>query len=534
MASNERNVSDLPMDDIFGGKLNESRKEVGTSRWYFPTNHINAKSIVGAGTVRSSRLARSNFADLQHLDDGWIPIFRDKVPADAQEISTAQKPQLRVCAFQIDLENYEGACKFQNANGHLQSASLAEVRESGSEIVFIPSGIASPRTLIFKTALDSEEFKSNVASTGNVNIDGLSILVDGSVFGIADGHLSLPAPLELKFDASISQRAQSLGGIIANLFHLSNRSDVALSAFQSIVSVPGANQSSLLESDAILARLPAWVDAQINARAGIADLGYFWSIVDAIAEAKGLNQPLQPKDVVIKFLRTLLELEKVGLSGRQRLSNLIEDLENVIGFSQNTVTELLQRHETALSRSLLLFCLRDSSKELLEFSNPLIRDNELVIASILFGARDGWIALPRELKQPHSLAEFVEHRMAHMERLASGVSLSMRDDISAPTPLRARIPSVETELTSKQKEVVLKIARARKWNDCIQTIFGLPNGNYTLNSTSSGLQLILDGDVKSVSTKLKMEVFRNRALSEDLKPAEERSLREAFPVESFA
>ena len=124
--------------------------------------------------------------------------------------------------------------------------------------------------------------------------------------------------------------------------------------------------------------------------------------------------------------------------------------------------------------------------------------------------------------------------MAHMERLASGVSLSMRDDISAPTPLRARIPSVETELTSKQKEVVLKIARARKWNDCIQTIFGLPNGNYTLNSTSSGLQLILDGDVKSVSTKLKMEVFRNRALSEDLKPAEERSLREAFPVESFA
>ena len=161
------------------------------------------------------------------------------------------------------------------------------------------------------------------------------------------------------------------------------------------------------------------------------------------------------------------------------------------GLAGVTITELLERHKGSLSRPLLLFCLREHCAALLEFSHPLLSEAEYLLAGILFGARDGWLQLPRELRDP-VLSAFVAHRMALAEqrKLAPGFKLP---EAPHPFPLRERFAAPPGKWNSMQREAALSLARANDWHDCVQTRITLAKGDHPASFERDGLQLILPG-----------------------------------------
>lgn len=173
----------------------------------------------------------------------------------------------------------------------------------------------------------------------------------------------------------------------------------------------------------------------------------------------------------------------------------------------------------------MLFCLRESCEDLLAFSHPLLSDVEFVLASVLFGAREGWMALPRDLKRPPVLARAISHRMAQSEHQKNGSGVSLGPAPTRPVPIRELFEPGEQGLNKAQAEVALALARECKWNDCLQTRINLGKGEYRLLVESGGVQLLLDGEVKNVSTQIEESRFMQKIATVPLAEASEALVR---------
>src|SRR5690606_25062858 len=136
------------------------------------------------------------------------------------------------------------------------------------------------------------------------------------------------------------------------------------------------------------------ISSQADTRARL-----FWGVVQALTSAQSQERSQEPVDIALTYLES--QLDVLGESEfRPRLERLTSDMRGCLGLGGGTITELLERHKGSLSRPLLLFCLRESCTELLEFSQPLLNDTEYILAGMLFGVRESWLQLPKELRHP--------------------------------------------------------------------------------------------------------------------------------------
>lgn len=106
-------------------------------------------------------------------------------------------------------------------------------------------------------------------------------------------------------------------------------------------------------------------------------------------------------------------------TNKSRLERLIEDMQGFLGLGGGTITDLFERNKGSLSRPLLLFCLREHCKDLLEFSHPLLSDTEYLLSGILFGVRDGWLRLPYEMRN-QALSAYIMFRMTDVAHQKQG------------------------------------------------------------------------------------------------------------------
>ena len=308
------------------------------------------------------------------------------------------------------------------------------------------------------------------------------------------------------------------------LYHGANRSQVATAALRSTFNQSTAQDNELLARDSVLRGLPFWLDGRTAAEQGEVPARLFWGVVDAVIQARASGSPLKPIDEALHFLEG--QLTAMGDQAyRPRLERLLQDMRRSVGFADSTVTELLERHKGSLSRPLMLFCLRESCEDLLAFSHPLLSDAEFVLASVLFGAREGWIALPCRLKRPHALARAVSHRMAELEHRRNGSGVSLGPPPTRPVPVRELFEHGEQGWSKAQVEAALALARENKWNDSLQTRINLGKGEYRLLVESGGIQLLLDGEVKSVSIQVDESRFMQKISTVPLAESTEAAIR---------
>ena len=341
------------------------------------------------------------------------------------------------------------------------------------------------------------------------------IEVEESLFS-TDTEVSWPAeqPQELLLEDGndpIPAFGQALGGVLAMLYHTANRGDLGLAAFRLVTGSARDKDIGLIQNDPILAELPHWVDGgeiseQADTRARL-----FWGVVQSLVIAQMHERSQTPIDVVLTYLENQLDLLQ-ETEFRPRLERLIADMRGFLGLGGGTVTELLERHKGSLSRPLLLFCLREHCTDLLEFSHPLLKDAEYLLAGILFGVRDIWLQLPKELRDP-DLSTYVAFRMADAEHRKRAENLAMSAP-PRPKPLRELFTSPSAVWSSMKRDVAVELASECNWNDCFQTHITLAessvDGGLPESFERKGLRVVLPGRVTTVTEEIDEIQFLHR------------------------
>lgn len=485
--------------------------------WHLVTNHQNMLYMLAAGMVMGPAGFRGkHYSDPLSVYPGWIPLFRDKVkvPADALNNAKSERKHLLPCIASFDLSALSGPVRMLSRDGGMRDVALPAARKRKDDIALLVRAPLPPTLLLsinFCSSEDRKAFESAANDVSNVDLFPYRVEIEESLFS-SDGEVTWPAEQtqeELIDDGSDNLPAfgQALGGVLAMLYHTANRSDLGLAVFQSATRAAGDKDIDLIQSDPILAELPNWMDGveiseQADTRARL-----FWGVIQSLVIAQTHERSQTSIDVALTYLENQLDLLQ-ETEFRPRLERLIADMRGFLGLGGGTVTELLERHKGSLSRPLLLFCLREHCTDLLEFSHPLLKDVEYLLAGILFGVRDTWLQLPKELRDP-DLSAYVAFRMADAEHRRQGDNLAMAAR-PRPKPLRELFTSPSGDWNSMTKDVAVELASKCNWNDCIQTRITLAEGDLPESFERKDLQEVLPGRVTTVTEEVDEAKFLHR------------------------
>ena len=477
--------------------------------WHLITNHQNMLYMLAAGMAMGPAGFRGKYySDPLNVYPGWIPLFRDKaqVPADALNYATSERKHLIPCIASFDLADLSGPARMLSRDGRIRDISLPTARKRKDDIALLVRAPLPPTLLAninFSSSEDRQTFESAANDVSNVNLLPHQIKIAETLFS-SDTEVAWPTKQlqELLLEDSrdtIPAFGQALGGVLAMLFHTANRCDLGLAAFRLATRTACDKDNDLVQKDPILAELPNWMDGdeiseQADTRARI-----FFGVIQALVDSKTQEGPQTPIDVALAYLEKQLDLlqeEKF----RSRLEILVTDMRSSLGLGGGTITELLERHKGSLSRPLLLFCLREHCTDLLEFSHPLFNDVEYILAGILFGVRDSWLQLPKELRDPN-LSAYVEVRMADAEHRKQGRSIEISAPLS-PKPLREFFTSSSGEWNSGVRHAATELASKCNWHDCFQTRITLAESDLPESFERQGLQVVLPGRVKAVTEEV--------------------------------
>ena len=443
--------------------------------WHLVTNHQNMLYILAAGMVMGPAGFRGKYySDPLSKYPGWIPLFRNKrnIPANFLNQATSERKHLLPCIASFDLSTLTGAAQMLSRNGQMEPIKLPVKKRKKEDIaIFVRAPLPTNLLLSVKfcTDEDMQAFKSAANDVSNVDLISQQVETEEELFSPGT-EVPLKTMLQDEdvndyFPAS----GQAIGGMFAMLYHTANRSNLGLAAFRLATKDPRSEDNDLIKKNAILSEilsaLPNWMDkSKISEQADIPKL--FWGVIQALVDAQKKESPKRSIDVALEYLGEQVDQLREK-KNKQQLEQLIADLRATSGLGGGTITELLERHKGSLSRSLLLFFLRENCTELMEFSHKLLDDGDYILAGILFGVRDSWLQLPKELRNSE-LSKYVAFRMAEAEQREQGDKLAI-DERPRPKPLREIFTLPSGKLDRIKKDEALELARKCSWNDCIQT-----------------------------------------------------------------
>ena len=489
--------------------------------WQLVTNQQNLSYMLAAGMVMGpAGFQGKHYDDLSNLFPGRIPLFRRKVrdkayiPARALDQVSSERKHLLPCIAAFDLEHVSGPARMLLRDGRMRDVASPTARKHPGDIAILlpaPLPISLLSGISFRSSAELQAFASTAADVSNIDLSLCRTEVDASLFLAATDVTWPPMQrqaqlLEPGNDNPLAL-GQAAGGVLAMLYHAANRSDLGVAVFRLVTGCPCDQDKKLMQQEPLLAGLPGWLNGTGLSGTGGTENRLFWGVVQSLVTAQAQQSAETPVDVALAYLQGQLEqLQATEL--RAPLERLIADMGSCRGLGGGTITELLARHKGSLARPLLLFCLREHCLDLLEFSRPLLRDAEYILASILFGVRDGWLRLPRAMRHP-DLSAYVAWRMAETEQREHG-GLLMLHPPSPPTPLRAFFPSATAQWNPKQEQVALELARECGWAASIVTRITLAPGSDLGSVESSGLQLGIHGQIMSATEAVNREQFLNR------------------------
>ncbi len=487
-------------------------------KWHMVTNHQNMLYMLAAGMVMGPVGFRGkHYSDSLSVYPGWIPLFRDKmkIPATVLQQAVSERKHLRPCVASFDLSDLSSPVRMLSCDGRLRDVTSPAVRKHKDDIAILvhaPLPLNLLLNIQFRTIDDRQAFERAAADVSNVDLRSHRIEVVESMFATdADVIWPVePSRQEQLFpseDDNFPATGLALGGALTMLYHTANYSDLGLAVFRLITETACYRDVDLVQRDPILAEIRNWIHRREISRQADTRAQLFWGVIQSLMTEQTKKHPQAPISVVLAYLEDQL----AGLSEvetRPHLERLMEDMRAVGSFGGGTITALLERHNEPLSRSLLLFCLREHCTELLEFSHSLLKDTEYLLAGILFGVRDSWLRLPTELRSA-VLCDYVTYRMTDVEHRNLGDAFTL-DAPPCPKPLREFFTLSDGEWSNWQKDVALELAHDCEWEDCIQTRITLAKGDYPHHFERSGQQILLPGRIENTVEIIQENRFLKR------------------------
>jgi hypothetical protein len=510
-----------------------SKKRSPSQTWYLVTNHLNLLYMMAAGLVMEpSGFRGKHYVDSLSAIPGWIPLFRNDIPAKALDQAVSERKHLRPCVVSFDLSGVSAPVQVLSREGKVRDANIPNLR-LGKEGIGILVRAPLPLTLFsniyFQSDEDQQIFETAAKDVSNVDLKPYRLEVKTSLFrNGADAawppHTGNPRRQNTRQKKSDNQQPklpgmekdnqqdsgapmdhphiseQALGGLLAMLYHCANRSEFGVKVFQLITTTAQAADAVSIQ-DPVLAELPNWLNGGGISAHSHTPTRLFWGVVNALAQEE--NSLAQPVDMVLAYLDAQLT-QLTDETHKSRLERLIADMRGLMGLDGGTITDLFERNKGSLSRPLLLFCLREHCKDLLEFSHPLLSDDEYLLSGILFGIRDGWLRLPCEMRN-QALSAYIMSRMTDVAHQKQGDVFS-GPKMPSPQPLRALFPAGGESWDRSKTNTAIEIVKVSKWQDCIETIIASADGSPLYEPKQESGKFIFSGETTS-TIKIKHEVF---------------------------
>lgn len=499
-------------------------KKMTSANWYLVTNHLNLYYMMGAGLILPENgFGKKYYKDLLSLFPGRVVLFADTVPARAIEMAKQEASHLIPCIAQVTLDTLSGSVISIDRLGNI-SQTLSFPNEldgnEGALIIPAPLPISWVDKIYFESMVSVRSFKESADDFKNVDHRNFLTKVNKKLFEkpkkdtqLFETKESFPWPHAKDKIENIPvclNKSFAAGGIMTVLHKMADRSRSAAVAFKLAFDLD--TDVMAMKLDPLIHKPWQWVqDDFAPATGGELPTKMFWGAVAAIADCNQ-TYDINPKDAVFNFLKNVVDTWQ-GVADNEKLKNalqnLIQELESLNGISDSTISELLDRHSKPFSRAVILFFLRDNCQSLLEYQNEKLNKNDIIAAAFLFGARDGWLALPNDLKGSKTLQDAVVHRMAAMAHCLSNTGIDLGAATPPPPKFRELFKPSDNKWTVKQKNAALLLSKHKQW-DCIQTVIDLGKGEYQLKVGGTGLQIVIAGTEKNVAHVVDRSSFLKR------------------------
>lgn len=487
--------------------------------WCLATNHINLLNMLAAGLImKPDGYANAYFRD--SLDDfpGHLPLFFDVVPAKAIERSTSEGSFLLPCILEIGLSSLKGEVVAFSRSGSLRRLSFPEELDGTVTGVLVPAPLPVSwiDRILFKTADDKEACGKKAEKYANVSMDDFVCVEKREKFQITQRNMDWPPEKqgdipEPKDNRSFTARVLAAGGMMAMLYRLSRKGESVFTACR-LAFEGGLGDTVSINTDTFMQSFSVWLRTGREPFEGDMTGRLYWKIVNQVIEHKA-SRVGNVKDSVLNFLKT--ELQIIDATRKEPLSRLIDDLTSLSGLSDRITSDLFKTHQGYLSRSLILFFSKDTCNELLDSLRPEMNEQDIIAASILFAAREGWVNLPTEFRRFNGMEASVTQRMAALGHHFSNTGLDLGSPPPRPVPLREFFVRGQRGWNTTQREAAVKLARESKW-PCIHTNISLGKGDYRLVVDGTSAHILVPGEVKAVTTDVDWNMFMARLMETDV------------------
>jgi len=493
------------------------------AEWYLVTNHRNLFYMLAAGMIMSPKgFGRKYYKDTMSYFPGWIPLFANKIPCSALDLSVSEKKHLIPCIARIKLESFHGNLTVIDDNNIAREIQYPEEIDNNVNGVLIkgPLPIYWIDSIIFSSKADVSKCEADSRDFGNVPLEGFKLDINSKLFSGNDNVIWPIEKVEIPNTDELPAKAFAAGGIITMLLHSAKHGDIATKVSQLAFSPESEDTKTI--SETMIAGLSTWLKTGTVASDDVsAEL--FWGAVNCIAECHAEIDIVNPIDVLLTYLEN--SAKSLDDKMKTALLKLVNDLRKLAVFTDDTITELFNRHPKPFSRAMTLFVLREKCDDLKDFYNPLLTELDYVAAAILFGARDGWLGLQLALRNFDGLQAAVSHRMVEMAHRLNKTGLEFGLAPSRPVTLRELFVTGEKEWSAKQKDAATLLARESNWNECIQTRISLGKGEYHLIIDGSGAQILLEGEAKAIKTEIDATKFLERMAHSNISEKIESKIR---------
>ena len=305
------------------------------------------------------------------------------------------------------------------------------------------------------------------------------------------------------------------------LLHQAHRGELAVEAcrqafdpYNDAEDYPGA-----LASDPILSALTGWMQSGVTPspthpaksldRENMRHMLHqrlFWEFVAHLLSREH-DRGVNAEEILLEFLHGALGAADERL--KPGTEELYETLRSLAGLAGATPSELFEQHQTPMARAMILFCLRRNCADLLDFDHPALREPDWLAAAVLFGARDGWLGMPRELRtlpglSRGELATAVSHRMARLAHRMADTDLDLGPIPPRVRPLRELLGGSDGWRT-RERFAALELSRACKW-DCVSTRVSFAKGEYRLTVSGGSVHIDLPGEPR-IAPKIDGDLF---------------------------
>ena len=487
---------------------------------YLVTNHLNLMYMLGSGLV----LPRTGFGDKYYQDTlqccpGWIPLFTGRPLSAAIAGSLSEAKHLRPCIVRISLKGFSGRIVA------LGSGDLRERRfpdDVGKpELLFLPAPLptSSIERILFRSVEERKACETEARDFGNVPWAEFTTRTDRRRFSNASNAPWPPQRAPAPRDVPLGP-PQAAGGMMAMLRLIGSKCANEMPATEEPLAVAACRlafdpppEPAPELAGTILAGLGSWMRSggevglameSTSAAAGRnAWRRLFWGAAGRLAQEMGADDGTDSASSLLEYFGDAST--RIPSTLRERVRGLRDDLEALTGLGKFRTSELWGKYATPLPRAMSLLFLRRTCTELLEVQAPELRDEDWVAAAVLFGARSGWLALPLSLRGGPAASRAVSHRMAALSHRMAATGFDL-----GPPPERPK-PPAEWFLgnwSARQVSAALELARTQGW-DCLETRVKLGYGDYRLEVSRGGTEIVFQGEAKGLETVVDRDRFLN-------------------------